>query len=293
MQQRQVWNSCFTVLVGAGAFWALPSYAGVVTTAQAAYVLDDPWPSSETVSAPDGHFALEAAGAKTSVGLYGDDSGFSAGAGARGFGSASASVTATWKTVLTNSSAVAQHYTYTFVISGASLAVQKGDNAVGTGLASYGVNVSRVGMGGLYSTSASLNQSGALIQSGASLSGGNLTPVIASSVGERGYMYAWDASTVVLDLGILAPSETLELDYELTYAASVDFDWIDGGPFDYVSAYGGSANVSFGDPGVFNGAPAAINVVSSAGTIPEPTSLALLATGLPLLWARRRRVMPF
>lgn len=293
MQKNRVLSPWLTMLAGVGVFWATPSYAELVTTGQATYSLDNGWQQQgDTIQSPDGRFALDRSVGVAMVRLQADDSGFVAGATARGFMPVSGNLTVDWNILLTNISGSAQHYIYSFVISNSFLSVVKGGNAQGSGQASFGVTVSSAGAGVLYSTYASLDESGALTHTGATLSDANASPV--TNFEGVGSSYSWSATTVVLDLGMLDPAQTLELDYELSYAASSDFsdngdEWADN-----FSPYGGAARVGVLDPGVFSGTPGTIDVVAATVTaVPEPTSLALLAAGLPLLWARRRRVMPF
>lgn len=293
MQKNRVLSPWLTMLAGVGVFWATPSYAELVTTGQATYSLDNGWQQQgDTIQSSDGRFALYRSVDEALVRLQADDSGFVAGASTRGYNPVSGSATVDWNMVLTNTSATAQHYTYSFVINGSFLSVVMGGNVQGNGQASFGVTVSGAGMGTLYSTYASLDESGALTHTGATLAGANASPI--TTFEGVGFSYSWDATTVVLDLGVLAPAQTLELDYELSYAASSDFTSNGNYLADTFSLYGGAARSGLMDPGVFSGTPGTIDVVAATVTaVPEPTSLALLAAGLPLLWARRRRVMPF
>ncbi len=177
---------------------------------------------------------------------------------------------------IANDSAVAQDYSFEFLIPEGTLQIQ------GTGIwnfdefaqAGYTMNILLDGVSQFESSALlTIDASGQdLQQSGAYLFTGGGTAL------GSGYEYTWDSVSATLDLGTFAPGESFTLSYEVYTLASGHTHSLSYGSFAsfpfvtarFGDAYGGGYFLE----GNVRGVP------SSAIAVPEPSSLAMLVLGM-------------
>jgi hypothetical protein len=220
-------------------------------------------------------------------------------AGVNGNNFAHSEFTRTWG--ITNTTGVAQSYSFSFYIYGGSMyAFDSGYG--GNGYAQYVLDI-LFGSSNLFHSAVRIDHDGTLTTSGTALSGAT------HSVTPYGSTYSWGGTLVTLDLGILGPGQTSLLQYDLTAHAFGTYNFGPcggGGGYGYgdepgdgvaVSLAGftvftctGFSVVSMGDPDGLNATPVqSPSITGTPQAVPAPGTLGLLGISLAALMAVRRR----
>ena len=203
-----------------------------------------------------------------------------------------------YQQTITNTNAAATDYTVTYTLANGGLNVQAAPTASGAQTAA--VTAILTATGGMasqtlvnYAASLNFNSTSQVIPSfsetGLVLNAAG--PTLAPDSGD----YSWNPYTATVDLGILAPGASVDLDYVITSAATGSTPFQTrltllayGGNGGYGGlTNGGSALGRFGDP--FTGTGTAFVVKANALAVPEPASLAVLGAGFAALASFRRR----
>jgi len=188
--------------------------------------------------------------------------------------------------VLTNDLGVAADFSLDFYLYSGILSAY----GAGNGGASYDLSIKQGGSTILFSSAASISNTGVLTRSGTRLSGAS----------RSGSSYAWNDTVVSLDLGTLAAGASTTLNYDLVVTAFGNYSssscLMAEGPFSTWIVLGNStedgacsAKASFGDPFQVNSLIPPVVTASAAGTIPEPLSIGLVGLGLVALASQRRK----
>lgn len=237
---------------------------------------------------------------------YAYDNG-SFGTGSYGSGNFNKSGTASWSNSFTNTGTTAISLVASFLIENGSVYIENyGPGTVTAGVSAEikvdgnAVFTSAVDMEVVDGGTAQLTQTGALLES----------PFESLNNGYGNY--SWGATLGTLNLGLLAPSQTVTVDYVLASYVTSNITTCGGGGYGYTSGldngyggdgyggdgyggdgYGGescyyaNATARIGDPIEVQG-PAFVVSMNEVST-PEPASAAVLGAGLAALAFRRRR----
>lgn len=286
------------VLMGSlGLFGTLPAGATVIVDGLKAYA--ESAAGSEThVAGPNTTTPMASAysGATDNIGYawssaWGMTNGvYGVGAGVDGYTFGRGEFTRTWE--ITNTTGVAQSYSFSFYIYGGSMYADDYGHG-GDGFAEYVLDI-LFGGNNLFHSAAKVELDGTLTQTGTALSGAS----------QSGSYYWWGGTSVTLDLGILDPGQTSVLQYDLIAHAFGDYGF---GTCDDGYGYGGqTANVAgvsavgqscTGNSYVFMGDPSGINatpvqqpsITATPQQVSAPGTLGLLGISLAALMAVRRR----
>jgi hypothetical protein len=214
--------------------------------------------------------------------------------GSRSSGQGTYTITGTFdgKTSLTNTSTSTIDYVLDFLITEGQLAVMVPPGATGSQSASLTVSLLEDGVS-KFGYSSSMSVSGPTATPMFTESGATLNPAGATKSSGNGY-YSWGDYIGSVDLGFLAPSQTVTLEFTATSMATGTSP---GGCQQTSNGYGGFncaglgyGLARFGDPNSANGGGPFVAFVPGAvaNPVPEPAALAALGAGLAALTGLRR-----
>lgn len=217
--------------------------------------------------------------------------------GAYGSGQFDARSVFTREWTITNDTAVQQAYTFSFHVPAGELLAQTtvpaftaaGDD----GYARYLIQVVLNGATDLYTSGVDLFGYQSTVTQGSLLTGAYQTQNLLFK------RYAWNDTSVSLALGLLAPGQSLSLQYTLEAQAFGNYDFFSTSYCLGLTDTGiglenfctGQSKAFIGDPNGIDSLPAPgfTAVAAPAQAVPEPGTWALLGLGLGVVTAVRRR----
>lgn len=286
-------NLMLVLLAGLGTVAATNVSASVVFSNTAEGAVWSDWSSTTygpvSVSGYEGRSAIWSGASGTAYSyVAGTDSGAYS---AKAYGASlhfDTSAHLTQSLVLTNDLGTSADFSVDFYLhSGLLSAYGDGD---GYGGASYELSIKQGSSTILFSSAASISNTGALTQSGTQLSG-------ASRSGSR---YTWNDTVVSANMGTLAAGASTTINYDLVVTAFGMYRArscpMADGPFGTTVVLSNdtedgecSSKASFGDPFQVNSLLPPVVTVNATGTVPEPVSLGLIGLGLGVLATHRRK----
>lgn len=210
---------------------------------------------------------------------------------------------ARYQNTITNTTGIAAQFIGTFVIDNGEVGATMFSGATGFQKGAYSAEI-KVNNAVVFTSSADITVTdgglAVFTSAGTALNPGGESLSVGSGT------YAWNPYTGTLDLGVLAPNETVEIDYRLTSLAIGSMTGCSTGDNGY-GGYGYGGYVALNDAGLFCGNDNAIgrigdpiNIGAPGDTVgfafesqvatPEPASMAILGAGLAgLAFMRKRR----
>jgi len=190
---------------------------------------------------------------------------------------------------VTNDLGIDADYSLDFFIYYGSMAAY----GTGTGYTSFDLKIVQDSSATLFTSAASISNTGSLTTSGTILNGAY----------HSGNTYDWGGTHVTVSLGTLAAGESTTIDYDLVSTAFGDYTDCGEGEFsagdgiygDMIYGVPGTGScgafTALGDPFLLNASFGTPPVVTAtpAVTVPEPAGLSLIALGLGALARQRRK----